>query len=786
MLQQPLLGYTPGNSPRTRGVPNTEPEKGDKDIVQFTSPLYYVEEEEGQLTIDLMRMGTLEGEIKVQYKTVDASGKAGIRYQASRGTVVFKDGESDQSIVVKVIDTDNWATTLEFKVELAGPENCTLGLYLFRTRVKVIDNDKFPSSKYAEQLEEGEEGIESISPWMLFWEFLKLNFAAKEIKRRTIKYLIMGQVENLYLFLTLKINIYLVDVLFNLSPAERVETEDQLILDTRQNTAILIGALYIIPMFFLHFISVQMCKLDLSGMTQEFIQSNMFRKYLNFSEQSREEVPASTVQIAIVQDAGELTEGYMATCELVSVLGKLLILAYFVLLENPTALVAIVIMPTAMLIFISLRSKVLSEVNEEFAGKSADVVQFVQECCQHYRLIADYMLRPTMCDRFSQKCEQRIEIGLDLEKVQCNNEQFPKWLGAIFVGVYIAYAASSVLNGSLSVGTFLATIKVFQELAEKFEEGYSVLGKVNNAFAPLGKLTYLLNMKTDLKINKDINRCRREKTSQKRKAVMSQDMNQEQGFRTDMIEIQISELSFQYGEKMVLQNCNLSCAQGRMVAIVGAHGSGKNTFLRLLGHSIFPNKGDIFIPTHLRVVHVAQENLPLMRLSAWKNLTIARPDADVELVKQVLTGLKMETMLGVINTELGNRKESGEEHGHQQKGHLVHWQDALTLTTRAKIHLARALIMNPEVLVLQKPLIHYDTQTDLVVVEVMRTYVRNRGVGLPKASMRLRRPRTLFFTPDTKEQAEHADLIWKIDHDKKTIVTVQFSDLEKDDLGEVS
>ena len=50
----------------------------------------------------------------------------------------------------------------------------------------------------------------------------------------------------------------------------------------------------------------------------------------------------------------------------------------------------------------------------------------------------------------------------------------------------------------------------------------------------------------------------------------------------------------------------MSVPQGKLVALVGPHGSGKKTLLSLMGHMIFPNDGSIFIPSHLRILHVTQ------------------------------------------------------------------------------------------------------------------------------------------------------------------------------------
>lgn len=54
------------------------------------------------------------------------------------------------------------------------------------------------------------------------------------------------------------------------------------------------------------------------------------------------------------------------------------------------------------------------------------------------------------------------------------------------------------------------------------------------------------------------------------------------------------------------------------------------------------------------------------------------------------------------------------------------WLDGLTYTEKVKLHLSRALIMNPEVIVLQRPLHHYDSWSCSICSRVVG--LRNDGL----------------------------------------------------------
>jgi hypothetical protein len=142
---------TTPKSPHDENDPPPESEV-EVDILQFDSAVYYVEEEEKQLTLDVVRLGEFKERIQVSFYTEDGSGKAGVRYGSASGTLIFEPGELSKSITVPIIDSDDWNTTLEFKVRLHEPVGCELGRYLFISRVKVIDNDFFPTNRFEEEM----------------------------------------------------------------------------------------------------------------------------------------------------------------------------------------------------------------------------------------------------------------------------------------------------------------------------------------------------------------------------------------------------------------------------------------------------------------------------------------------------------------------------------------------------------------------------------------------------------------------------------------------------------
>ncbi|CAJ1425225.1 unnamed protein product, partial [Effrenium voratum] len=105
------------------------------------------------------------------------------------------------------------------------------------------------------------------------------------------------------------------------------------------------------------------------------------------------------------------------------------------------------------------------------------------------------------------------------------------------------------------------------------------------------------------------------------------------------------------------------------------------------------------------------------------------------------------------------------------------WMEPLTYTEKVKVSLARALIMNPDLLVLHRPFHHFDLATADDVLAVIKAHHANRGACLPVDDKNSRRPRCVVFSPETVEQARQAHILWQIDHIDKTVREVHRQEL---------
>merc|ERR1719393_171446 len=124
------------------------------------------------------------------------------------------------------------------------------------------------------------------------------------------------------------------------------------------------------------------------------------------------------------------------------------------------------------------------------------------------------------------------------------------------IGGYMVIGSTNVttVGGTLPLGVFLATINIFKEIGAEIQEIYLECMEVQKSFGPLVKISTYMNLPTDLKSRKVINRMRRnvgeeERQKQRQQGAAGADPSipgQEHAFAVDRVALQIDKLAFKF------------------------------------------------------------------------------------------------------------------------------------------------------------------------------------------------------------------------------------------------
>lgn len=746
-------------------------------IIQFSSPEFICTEgEDAKAVLDIMRLGDASQPCSCKFATSNLSAVAGLKFEATHGTVHFEEGQSMTQIGIPIIDDDCWDTTLEFRVSLSEAKGAILGKYLWKTRVKIVDNDCFPTNKYAEQIRaNAEEGKYQQVDFGLLKEYFRMNHRNPTVRKGTWKMCLYGQVNNFYFIWQLIITKQIIDKVLPpkcvgggvLWVVECPEGDK----DAALELLVVLMVLFIVPYAFVHYFEYRSKFWKIGGCSRKTLQANLLRKFLNYNEQSRNLLKMSDLMMAMNRDSFDLaTNGYMQLFPLVITGCRLiLVVALQFALKLYFASIPVFLFPTFLITWLHLRSKKTRKCLKERDNAQNALVCHVENTVKNYGIIADYQMRPAAVDEFEELIGHFNVANAKANAVRVNNQVVSSWLSIIFTGGWFVIGGNMVLDGSDSLGAFLTTLAVFKDVGNSWASIYTILLTMQTSLVPLARITTLMNMTTDLQARKRVNRLRRQLGEQARQDARADiDSQISSAFAADRVPIKLINVAYKHDQAIAkasmdaeFHGCNIEFAQGSFVVIVGEPGRGKATLIKLMGSVLFPTEGVVAIPPHLRVRHISQ--IPVFfHGTLMQNLTygVAKDDpwdSDAKRVVAILKRLKVQDQIIPLLDP---------EHDSKHHRELPNWNDMLSLSQRALLHLARALVNNPEVLVLHKPTLYLDEEMTANTFKVLRDFVNDKGLEQDPAGKANRRPRTCITTTKTQKGVQIADKVFEIFGDK--------------------
>ncbi|NMB28558.1 MAG: ABC transporter ATP-binding protein [Clostridiaceae bacterium] len=183
--------------------------------------------------------------------------------------------------------------------------------------------------------------------------------------------------------------------------------------------------------------------------------------------------------------------------------------------------------------------------------------------------------------------------------------------------------------------------------------------------------------------------------------------------------IVVNDLSFSYGDRLVLENFNLKVAQGEFLGIRGESGCGKSTLLKLMMYFWSLESGEIFISGHSvqkintqslwHNISYMTQHTEFFEGTIRDNLLIAKPDSTEAELRDALDKAaildfvdNLEHGLNTTLTELGDNFSAGE---------------------RQRFGLARCFLKDTKIMLLDEPTSNLDTLNENIILDALK---RNR------------------------------------------------------------
>lgn len=313
----------------------------------------------------------------------------------------------------------------------------------------------------------------------------------------------------------------------------------------------------------------------------------------------------------------------------------------------------------------------------------------------------------------------------DKEKQQFHQETDTLYQKQIFVGkisallnpltymivnlgvIAILYFGGLQVNaGELTQGEVIALINYMFQILTELVKLANLIILLSRSFASLGRVNAIFEVPSFLEEGDD----------------RQWDLNPSK----DVSAISFDHVSFQYAKsgKEVLQDISFQVQQGETIGIIGATGSGKSTLAQLLCRFYDHTKGKIYLfgkeietlsPFSLREhIGFVEQKATLFSGTLRKNMQLKKKDATDEEIWKAL--------------DIAQAREFVEEKKEGLNLEILQKGSNLSGGQRQRLSIARALVGNPDILILDDSASALDFATDARLRHAIRTHTKNQTV----------------------------------------------------------
>ena len=275
-----------------------------------------------------------------------------------------------------------------------------------------------------------------------------------------------------------------------------------------------------------------------------------------------------------------------------------------------------------------------------------------------------------------------------------------EFLGVLAMGTVLYFGSHLYENHTLTIGTLITAMYLLQLVFQPLQELSDVYGQLQSAGAAMVKIASVLDEESaHPRPARARSRCRASKATST-----------------------IDSVVFAYGKDPVLHGVSFHLEPGACFALVGESGHGKSTLARLIGRHYDPDEGavrvdghdlrDVELRSYRRQLGVVLQDPFLFSGTIASNIRFAKPDATDEEVEAAAAAVGVDRVAA--------RLSGGLEHEVREGG------AGLSAGERQLISLARALLADPRILILDEATSNIDRPTEVLIEQALDRLLKGR------------------------------------------------------------
>ncbi len=364
------------------------------------------------------------------------------------------------------------------------------------------------------------------------------------------------------------------------------------------------------------------------------------------------------------------------------------------------ALFAVIVIPLSAYPMVRFGNQ-LRKIATTGQERTADMSTALQETLTGIRIVKGFTREEAEGERFAKYNEAYFRTNMKSTQVSSITSPVLEAVGIIGVAGIIWYGGSQVINGAMTPGTFFSFLTAVFLMYTPIKRVASANNTIQQALAAADRVFNVLDVATE--------------------AAGDRGTRELDGVRST---IELRHVSFRYEgiEAWALQDISVTVRTGEVLAIVGSSGAGKTTLVNLIPRFYDPTGGAILIdgvdireirlPAIRRQIGIVSQETLLFDDTVGNNIAYGRDDTTEDAIMDAAKAayahefiMRLPNGYGTLIGENGVKLSGGE---------------------RQRLAIARALLRNPPILILDEATSSLDTESERMVQMALANLMKGR------------------------------------------------------------
>jgi ATP-binding cassette subfamily B protein len=345
-------------------------------------------------------------------------------------------------------------------------------------------------------------------------------------------------------------------------------------------------------------------------------------------------------------------------------------------------------------------SKRMRPVWMSLRDKISTMTSWVEQNLRGARVVKGFAQESAEIRRFADQNEDWLQVSVDSARVRAINDPLVVLITNISTIFIIWYGGRLVIQGGLTLGELVAFTSYMSQLAGPVRTLGRLIPMLTEASASGQRIFEILDTESEVKESPN--------------AVV---LPAAEG------RVRFQDVSFAYfGRKTVLEDVNLEVAPGDVVALLGTTGSGKSTIINLIPRFYDVTRGvvtvdgydvrDVTLSSLRDQIGIVLQETTLFAASVRENIAFGRPEATEDEIVAAAKAAQAHDF--ILEMPQGYRTRVGER------------GSTLSGGQKQRIAIARALLKDPRILILDDAMSSVDTETEQLIQKALERLMEGR------------------------------------------------------------